>query len=195
MTHEAKSYDHLLGKLRGIGDAQLKAHFGLYQGYVKKLNEISGKLAQADAAGGNYSFNEFAELKRREAVPLNGAVLHEMYFDNLGGQAAVDGTFKSKVVESFGSWDRWVAEVRGTATSTHGWVLTCYDPSNHRLNNYLVGEHHIGLPAGQQIVLALDCWEHAYMIDFGTAKAKYLDAFMDNIDWSVVGRRLGAVAR
>ena len=40
MPHQAKNYDHLLGALKGIGDAQLKAHFGLYQGYVKKLNDI-----------------------------------------------------------------------------------------------------------------------------------------------------------
>ncbi len=195
MPHQAKNFDHLIGTLQGIGDAQLRAHFGLYQGYVKKLNEIESKLAQADAATGNYSFSEFSELKRREAVPLCGTVLHELYFENLAAKKAVDGSFKSAIEKSFGSWDRWLAEVRGTATSTHGWVLTTYSHVDHRLHNYLVGEHHIGLPMQQEVVLALDCWEHAYMIDYGTAKAKYLDAFVDNIDWETVGRRFAKVAR
>ena len=57
---QPKNYDHLLGKLK-LSDAQLKAHFGLYQGYVKKLNEIRQKLQTADPAGGNYSFNEFSD--------------------------------------------------------------------------------------------------------------------------------------
>src|SRR4051812_5568703 len=96
MSHEAKNFDHLLGKLKGISDAQLKAHFGLYQGYVKKINEIEEKLKTTDPSGGNYSFNEYSELKRREAVPLNGAYLHQLYFENLAAPGqAVDSNFKA----------------------------------------------------------------------------------------------------
>ena len=191
MPHEAKNFDHLVGKLKGLSEAQLRAHFGLYQGYVKKLNEIETKLVDADPAAGNYSFNEFSELKRREAVAFNGAYLHQLYFENLTapGQSP-DAKFKAAVAQAFGSWERWVAEVRGTAASTPGWVVTTWSDVDHKLHNYIMYEHHIGLPAHQHIVLALDCWEHAYMIDYGTAKAKYLDAFLDNVDWQVVGQRL-----
>ena len=76
MTHEARNFDHLLGKLQGISDNQLKQHFTLYQGYVKKLNEIEDKLGKADRSAANYSFNEYSELKRREPVPFNGTYLH-----------------------------------------------------------------------------------------------------------------------
>ena len=51
MGHEAKNFDHLLGKLQGISDNQLKQHFTLYQGYVKKINEIEEKLAKQDSCG------------------------------------------------------------------------------------------------------------------------------------------------
>lgn len=196
MLHEAKNFDHLLGKLKGISEAQLKAHFGLYQGYVKKLNEIEEKLKSADPAGGNYSFNEFSELKRREAVAFNGSYLHQLYFENLAapGQKP-DSNFKAAAEKAFGSWDRWVAEVRGTAASTPGWVVTTLSKVDHSLHNYIMYEHHIGLPAHQEIILALDCWEHAFMIDYGTAKPKYLDAFMENIDWKTVGERFNKAAK
>ena len=194
MVHEAKNFDHLLGKLKGISEAQLKAHFGLYQGYVKKLNEIEEKLKTAEPSTGNYSFNEFSELKRREAVAFNGSYLHQLYFENLAAPGQTPAApFMAAIESSFGSWGRWVAEMRGTAASTPGWVLTTFSHVDKALHNYVVYEHHIGLPAHQEIVLALDCWEHAYMIDYGTAKPKYLDAFLDNVDWKVVGGRFDKV--
>src|SRR5215472_6084927 len=92
-THEAKSYENLLGgKLKGLSDTQLKAHFSLYQGYVKKLNEIWAALGGADRTHPNYSFDNYSELRRREPVAFNGTYLHELYFDNLtpGGEASSD---------------------------------------------------------------------------------------------------------
>ena len=195
MAHQAKNFDHLLGSLQGISEAQLKAHFGLYQGYVKKLNEIEEKLTHADPAGGNYSYNEFSELKRREAVAFNGTYLHQLYFENLAAPGGgPDQAVRGAVERAFGSWDRWVSEVRGAAGSTPGWIVTTYSKVDHKLHNYMMFEHHIGLPAHQEIIMALDCWEHAYMVDFGTAKPKYLEAFFQNVCWKTVGERLAKVA-
>ena len=196
MKHEVKNFDHLLGKLEGFSEAQIKAHLGLYQGYVNKLNEIEEALQTADPKTGNYSYNAFSELKRREAVAFNGSYLHELYFDNLAAAGqAVDPAFKAAAQKAFGSWEAWVANTRGTAASTPGWVLTTYNRVDHTLHNYVMYEHHVGLPVHQDVVLALDCWEHAYMIDYGTAKPKYLDAFLSNINWRVVGERLARVAQ
>jgi Fe-Mn family superoxide dismutase len=191
MKHQTKNFDHLLGKLEGISEPQLKAHFGLYQGYVNKLNEIETALGTSDPTGGNYSYNAYSELKRREAVAFNGAYLHELYFDNLAapGQSA-DEAFKAAAQKSFGSFDNWVAHTKGAAASTPGWVLTTYSRVDQALHNYVLFEHHVGLPVHQDVILALDCWEHAYMVDYSTQKAKYLEAFLKNVNWKVVGERL-----
>lgn len=190
MKHESKNFDHLLGALKGLSDKQLTAHFGLYQGYVKKLNEIEEKLTQVEPKAANYSFNEYSELKRREAVAFNGSYLHQLYFENLApaGQTP-DASLKSAIERSFGSFDRWVADVRGAAGSTPGWVLTTRSRVDGKLHNYLMYEHHIGLPVHQDVILALDCWEHAYMVDYSTSKPQYLDAFFASIDWKAVGER------
>ena len=39
-------------------------------------------------------------------------------------------------------------------------------------------------------ILALDVYEHAYWLDYGRARAKYIDAFFNNLDWNVVAANL-----
>lgn len=191
MPHEARNFDHLLGKLAGFSDNQLKQHFTLYQGYVKKLNEIEEKLGKTDKSGANYSFNEYSELKRRECVPFNGTFLHELYFDNLapGGNTPSE-TLKKAASAAFGSWDDYVKDCRAAASSTPGWVLTTLSRVDGKLHNYVMFEHHMNLPVFQEPIMALDCWEHAFMIDYGIKKADYLDAFFKNVSWKAVDERL-----
>lgn len=196
MKHEPRNFDHLIKEVDGISEKQLVAHFGLYKGYVNKLNEIEEKLQKVDPKAANYSYNEFSELKRREAVAYNGSFLHELYFENLAapGQSP-SASFKKGIESSFGSWDAWVADVRGSAGSTPGWVVTTFDRVNKRLHNYIMYEHHIGLPVHQEIIMALDCWEHAYMIDYGTSKPQYLDAFFKCVNYKVIGERFDKAQR
>jgi Fe-Mn family superoxide dismutase len=40
------------------------------------------------------------------------------------------------------------------------------------------------------LLLALDVYEHAYFLDFQTARAKYIDAWLSVIDWTAVNTRL-----
>jgi Fe-Mn family superoxide dismutase len=194
MPHVVKDFSALKGTLEGFSDKQLDAHFGLYAGYVAKLNEIEEKLKTADRTKANYSFNEFSELKRREATAFNGSYLHQLYFENLAGKGGQpsDGVQKAAIA-AFGSWDAYLADLKGSAGSTPGWVLTTRNRVDGALHNYVMFEHHVGLPAHQDIVLALDCWEHAFMIDYGTKKADYLGAFLKNVNWAEVNKRFAAL--
>ncbi len=196
MPHVAKDFSALKGSLDGFSDKQLDAHFTLYNGYVTKINEIEEKLKTADRSKANYSYNEYSELKRREATAFNGTYLHQLYFENMsgkGGEASDD--FKKAAIASFGSWDAYVADVKGSAGSTPGWVLTTKSRIDGALHNYIMFEHHVGLTAHQDIVMALDCWEHAYFIDYGVKKADYLGAFFKNLNWNEVNKRFGALKK
>lgn len=193
MAHESKDYSHLVGKLDGfLSQKQLEAHFGLYKGYVNKLNEIETKLNGMDPAAANYSFNEFSELKRREAVAFNGSFLHEMYFENLSPSAdagSASSELNAALEASFGSFEKFSANLKGVAMSSPGWSLLTYNRVDKKLHTYLLQEHHIGLPVHQELLLVLDSWEHAFMIDYGTARATYVDGFAKHINWSVVNER------
>ncbi|VVB66505.1 Superoxide dismutase [Fe] [Candidatus Gugararchaeum adminiculabundum] len=193
--HKPVDFSKLASEIEGLSDKQIQAHLGLYNGYVKKLNEIETKLTSADPSAANYSFNEFSELKRREAVAFNGAYLHQLYFENLRKNVQIPAKLKAAIEKDFGSFTNWETQTKGAALSTPGWVLLTYNKVDKKLHNYILFEHHIGLPAKNEIILALDCWEHAYMIDYGTAKADYLKTFMLNINWEVAAKRLEAASK
>ena len=72
-----------------------------------------------------------------------------------------------------------------------GWVVLTRSPRDGTLVNVWAADHTHGL-AGGTPVLALDMYEHAYHLDFGSNAAGYVDAFMNNIAWErVAGRFAG----
>jgi Fe-Mn family superoxide dismutase len=192
MAFEAKNFDHLLGgKAKGLSDTQLKAHFTLYQGYVKKINEIWERLGKADRASANYSFGEYSELRRREPVAYNGTVLHELYFDNLGdGSTQPSAEIKKAFDASFGSFDNWIADTKACVGSAHGWTLLVYDYAQKKLlNNLVQSEHHVGLLANTHVMAAFDAWEHAYFFDYQTKKPDYITNVLAGLNWNVINER------
>lgn len=195
MAHIAKDFSGLLGSLQGLSDAQLSAHFKLYEGYVKKINEIEEKLMTVDKSLANYSFGEYSELKRREATAFNGTYLHEMYFENMIGTPTEgsDG-LKAALEKAFGSMENWEKDMRAAAASTPGWVLLTYNQVDRSLHHYIMFEHHMNYPVHQIPLMALDCWEHAFMIDYGIDKPSYLNAFVKNLNWDVVSERFKQAA-
>ncbi|BDU71813.1 superoxide dismutase [Mesoterricola silvestris] len=189
MAYEPKNYDHLKGgALKGFSDSQLDQHFTLYKGYVAKLNEIESKLAEADNTKPNYSFSEYTELKRREAVAFNGSFLHELYFENLGANASISPELQ-KALDAQGGKDKLVADLKATALSGPGWALLTRNRRDGKLHTYFIAEHHLGLPIEQDLLLVLDSWEHAFMVDYGIKRPDYINAFNENINWAEVSKR------
>lgn len=189
MTHEPKDYSHLKGGvLKGFSDSQLDLHFTLYKGYLAKLNEIEEKLVVESNTKPSYSFNEYSELKRRESVAFNGTFLHELYFENLGTDGAIGPEFEEALIAQ-GGRDKLLADLKATALGGPGWALLTHNRRDGKLHTYFVAEHHMGMPIDQDLLLVLDSWEHAFMVDFGIKRADYINAFLENIKWSEVSRR------
>ena len=121
--------------------------------------------------------------------------LHELYFGNLGGNGRAGDAMERVLARAFGSFSRWEAEFRKTANALaggSGWAILAF--SNRQLHNYWAWDHTSGAP-GSQPLLVLDMYEHAYHLDYGAAAARYVDAFMQNVNWEEVSRRLvGAAA-
>ena len=196
--HQAKDYRRLLTQSHGfLSEAQLGAHFELYHGYVKKLNEIEALLATTSRESANYSFGAYSELRRREPVAYNGVFLHELYFDNLGPRKSeASAPFRRAAEKVFGTWDNAMADLKAMTQSTHGWVLVTCDLESGRLKHNLVhSEHEGGLFANQAVLLAIDCWEHAYFLDYSLRKNDYVDGVLAHLDWAVVQRRLDHALR
>jgi Fe-Mn family superoxide dismutase len=189
MTYEPRNYDHLKGgALKGFSDSQLDLHFTLYKGYLTKLNEIEEKLLVESNAKPNYSFNEYSELKRREAVAFNGSFLHELYFENLGADAGISAELQ-KALDAQGGKDKLLADLKATALGGPGWALLTFNRRDGKLHTYFVAEHHLGMPIDQDLLVVLDSWEHAFMVDYGIKRPDYINAFLENVKWSEVSRR------
>lgn len=193
MTYSPKTFN--LPTLQGISEKQVKVHLALYEGYVKHVNLIMEKLAFVRA--GELSLDPYlvAELRRRFAFEFDGMRMHELYFAQLGngGRRTEDGSALAATASAkYGNGiDGLVAHVREVAgTRGIGWVVVYADPSVETLHTVFVNDHEVGQLAGLPILLALDLWEHAYMIDYVPAEKKnYIDAFFANLNWSVVEKR------
>ena len=191
MAYAPKDYTKLIG-MAGFSETLLKNHFTLYQGYVTNTNKVLDTLDQM-AKDGKTATPEFAELKRRLGWEFNGMRLHECYFENLGGTAALnkDGKLGKKIAESFGSYEAWEKDFRATgAMRGIGWVALYQDPVSGRLINFWINEHDVSHPAGCTLLLIMDVFEHAFMIDYGLKRADYIEAFFKNINWSAAEARI-----
>lgn len=185
--YQIKDFSYLLGKLDGINDSVLKMHFTLYQGYVKNTNLLAKSLKEMDDRTAAYG-----ALKRRFAWEFDGMVLHELYFENLGGK----GTLSSKsplylkIVQNFGSFEKWRQNFFATGMIRGiGWVILYEDPIDGQLHNIWIDEHNINHIPGGNPLLIMDVWEHAYITEYGLNRGGYIDAFYKNINWNVVHSR------
>jgi len=82
-----------------------------------------------------------------------------------------------------------MANAKATLLSSHGWLLVTRSKKEDKIRNILIEEHHRGLLVDHDIILALDGWEHAYMIDYGIAKTEYIKILEKNIDWKIASQR------
>jgi Fe-Mn family superoxide dismutase len=176
-----------LSELDGISRETVEAHYKLYQGYVGKRNEILGKLASVDWAAANQVYSEVRSLKVELSFAIGGIKNHEIYFEHLGGSGGdPTGLIADLIKRDFGSAQAWRQDLKGTGMAGRGWAWTAYDWDEGRLFNY-VGDAQNTFPIWNATPLvALDVYEHAYFIDFGTDRGAYIDTFLANLDWSVV---------
>jgi Fe-Mn family superoxide dismutase len=124
-------------------------------------------------------------LKREELIAMNSMILHEAYFDSLGGGGAAHGPLMDAITRDFGSIERWRAEFSAVGKAEgggSGWVLLMYSPRDKRLVNQWAADHTNAI-AGGQPAIALDMYEHAYHMDYGAKAGGYVDAFMEAINW------------
>ena len=183
----ARELKPALLELDGISRETIEAHYKLYQGYVNKRNEILGKLDGVDLSSANQVYSDLRALKVDLTFAIGGIKNHEIYFEHLGGVGGDPaGIFSDLVKRDFGSVEAWRADLKATGMAGRGWAWTAYDWDEGRLFNY-IGDAQNTFPVWNATPLvALDVYEHAYFIDFGTDRGAYIDAFLNNLDFDVV---------
>ncbi|MBU5227777.1 superoxide dismutase [Clostridium senegalense] len=181
-----------LNSVEGISIRQLEEHYKLYVGYVNKLNEIwSVPYMDNDFTGSNPTYSKMRSLKLGETYALNGVKLHELYFENMtNGNNNPSGVLLNAIEDQFSSYENFISYFTNVGLAVRGWVVLCIDPIDNRL--HIIGSdlHDQGAVWLSYPILVMDVYEHAYFMDFGTDKAKYMDTFIKNLNWDVLNERL-----
>ena len=190
--HRAKPLKFDPAKLKGLSERLIQSHWeNNYGGALKALNAIERRLAVLLSEEDLPPY-VYGDLKREELVRTGSVVLHEHYFDNLGGDGRASGHALELLTEWFGGYEVWRAEFTKVANGLaggSGWVILTYNLHTGELHNYWAWDHMHNVPMGRPL-LVLDMYEHSYHLDYGAAAAKYVEAFMENVDWDEVNRRV-----
>ena len=183
----ARELKPALLELDGISRESVEAHYRLYEGYVNKRNEILRRLEGVDLSAANQVYSDLRALKVELSFAVGGVKNHEIYFEHLGGDGGDPGGPMGDLIKrDFGSVAAWRADLKATGMGGRGWAWTAYDWDEGRLFNY-VGDTQNTFPIWNATPLvALDVYEHAYFLDYQTARGAYIDAFFDNLDWGTV---------
>ena len=192
VEHKIKPLPFAYNALRGISEQVNKWHHDThYAGYVNKRNEIELELEKVDRSKANANYSVFRGLKERETFCANGQILHEIYYDILGGDGKVNNSLSvvKRIEEDFGSFEKWKEDLVASSKVALGWAILAYDPSDGKLRNFIGDTQNQGGIWGAIPLVPIDVFEHAYYFDQGPDRAKYIQAFLDNLDWDKVEER------
>ncbi len=194
MQYEEKKFN--LPEMEGLSKESVEAHLGLYAGYVKNFNAMSGLLAEY-AKDAEKNAHALSELIRRRSFEFGGMRLHELYFAQFEGSPSTiksGGAFEQALEKDYHKAEHLVPYLTAIGMMRGpGWAMLYWDPVAKQFLTGFSEQQHQGHFATLPVILALDVWEHAYLLDYGTqGKAKYIEAFFKNLNWGVVEERFAA---
>jgi Fe-Mn family superoxide dismutase len=139
----------------------------------ESLEAIIGKTAGDAAKVG--IFNNTAQIWN-----------HSFYWQCLKprGGGAPTGAIAAKINAAWGSYDKFVEELKtaGTTQFGSGWAWLVLD--NGQLKIVKTANADTPIAHGLKPVLTLDVWEHAYYLDYQNRRPDYLAAVIDKlINW------------
>ncbi|MEK7612707.1 MAG: Fe-Mn family superoxide dismutase [Patescibacteria group bacterium] len=185
--------------LDGISAKSAEEHLGLYAGYVKNFNAIGAKIIEYLKESEKHAI-AISELTRRHSFEWGGMRLHELYFSQWEGGVtplAPESTLGMALSKDFGSVENLIVEMKQVGMMRGpGWSLLYWDSIGQTSHLGFSGEQHQGHFVTLPVILALDVWEHAFILDYGAqGKGKYIDAFFKNLNWRVVEDRFQSAVK
>lgn len=161
-----------------IGALTVEAHhFGHQAAYVK-------------------NYNKLLKAKSKNKILLdfnyNGALLHQMYWENLipGGSSSPSEILKKNFTSPYGKSKDIVKSLKEKALSIRGsgWSLLTVD-KNGFLKVRGIQNHMLECLGREHPICVIDTWEHAYYLQYAFHKKVFFDNFMNLINWDVVEGR------
>ena len=174
----------------GISAETMEYHYGKHhKAYVDNLNKL--------IPGTEFEKMSLEEIvKKASGGIFNNAAQdwnHSFYWKclspNAGGEP--NGILANAINKSFGSFSQFKEKFTNTAVTTFGsgwaWLVNNSDGTLSIESSSNAGNP---LKDGKKALLTCDVWEHAYYIDYRNARAKYVEAFWNLVNWKFVEQNL-----
>lgn len=170
----------------------LDLHYNiLYKGYVDKTNAT---LVNLETSRARNDFKNIKCLEKELSFQGSGAILHEMFFQNMKPVSEItrlDCRLVQKIIEDFGSFDALKKQFEEAASTVEaaGWCLLVWVPNFKRLEILQCEKHQNLTLWGCKPLLVLDMWEHSYYLQYKTKRPEYISAFWNIVNWNEVNKR------
>ncbi len=174
----------------------LEFHYGKHhKAYVDNLNKF---IAGTDLEGKTLEeiIINAAKDPAKAGIFNNAAQVwnHSFYWKCLKpqGGGAPTGAVAAKINAAFGSYDKFVEELKnaGATQFGSGWAWLVLDGNDLKITKTPNAD--TPLAHGLKALLTIDVWEHAYYLDYQNRRPDYLTAVISNlINWDFVNANLG----
>lgn len=180
-----------------ISRKTVEAHYNNhYLKYLRNLNTILEK--------NNFHFQypikdlfqniDIFPIADRDDILYNagGVVNHELYFDSMNKpkDENIPEPLNSALISKFGTIDNFKKQFINLATILPGSGYTFLVVKKSR-ELYMLDLANQDSPYSfeMQPILAIDVWEHAYYLDYGSDRKSYVENFMKLIDFDRVNKK------
>ena len=170
----------------GISAETIEYHYGKHhKAYVDNLNKL--------ILGTEFERMSLEEIiKKASGSVFNNAAQdwnHSFYWNCLSPKAGGEPPMllANAINKNFGSFAQFKEKFTNTAVTTFGsgwaWLVKNSDGTLSIESSSNAGNP---LKDGKKALLTCDVWEHAYYIDYRNARAKYVEAFWNLVNWKFV---------
>ena len=173
-----------------ISAETIEYHYGKHhQAYVDNLNKL-------------IPGTEFQDLLLEEIIQKSSGSIfnnaaqvwnHTFYWNCLSpeGGGEPSGELADAIVKSFSSFAEFKEQFTKAAVTQFGsgWAWLVKNPDGS-LAVAATGNAANPVKEGKKALLTCDVWEHAYYIDYRNARAKYVEAFWNLVNWDFVAANL-----
>jgi Fe-Mn family superoxide dismutase len=174
-----------------ISQETLEYHHGKHhQTYVDNLNKL--------IPGTEFEKLSLEEIVRKAQGPIfnNAAQVwnHTFYWQGIKPQGGGEpkGALEEAIVRAFGSFAGFREKFTQAAVTLFGsgwaWLVLKQDGT---LAIVQTGNAGNPMTSGEKPLLTCDVWEHAYYVDYRNARAKYVEAFWNLVNWDFVAANFG----